>query len=196
MPLSRRSVWDDENFTVQVGIIAGPYSAAATDLGAGLIYYPGDVNLTHRLGVTNIMAAPRLSPTGLHVLWSTGAAFETFTSSEGAWPFIRVELKASPRLAAEIPDDFLGLASAALLQDDWAESFKESVREDLETIRMFIEPLRTGGTPASESLERAVLAKEDLDLKLLWSAGEYRRRGVFGQGVHVFAYQAIRLAAA
>ncbi len=193
MSLSRQTLWDDQHFTVQVGAIVGPHSVPATDLGAGLIYYPGDVNLTHHLGGTNLMAAP-LSPTGLHMLWSTGTAFETVTISEASCSFIRVELKPPPRLVAELPDDFLGLASAALLQDDWAEPFKSSVREDLDTIRAFIEPLSVGDALASGSLERAVLAKQDLDLKLLWSAREYRNRGVFGQDAQVFAYST-RLAA-
>lgn len=78
-----------------------------------------------------------------------------------------------------MPQDFAGPASVALLQDDWDEAFKASVRDDLGAIREFIEPLAAGMDPDPETRERALLAKQDLDLKLFWSAREYRRRGVF-----------------
>jgi hypothetical protein len=183
MPQSLESLWDDENFTVQAGFIPGQARLSGTDLGPGIIYYPAHVKLTHRLGATiETVASPRPASTGLNFLWNSGPQSEIFNPHESSSRFIRVALKPSPQLAAELPKDFLGLASAALLQDDWAKPFKDSVRDDLDAIRAFIEPLRSGQTPGPESRERAILAKRDLDLKLLWSTREYGRRGVFSLG--------------
>jgi hypothetical protein len=195
MPLNRRFIWDDEHFTVQAGAIGGR-EITGPELGRGIIYYPNDVTLTHHLGSIDIRNAPRPSPREFRILWSTGVPFERFTTGQPSCPFVRVDFKPSPQLAAELPDDFLGLASAALLQSDWAEPFKDSVHADVDAIGMFVEELRSGHAPGPESFERAVLAREDLELKLLWLAGEYRRRGVFGRGVHALAYSTTTLAAA
>ena len=178
-----QSLWDDENFNVQTGVIPGRVTFSGADLGPGIIYYPDHVSLDHHLAGTIETVRSRRSPlAGLNFLWNTGSETEIFNPHEESSPFVRVALKPSPQLAAEIPPEFLGLASAALLQEDWAEPFKDSVRDDLDLIRAFIEPLSPGQAPDPESLERATLAKQDLDLKLLWSAGEYSRRGAFTLG--------------
>ncbi len=157
MSQTLESLWDDENFVVQSGVIPGEAQRIArlsgADLGAGVIYSPANIDLTDNLGLTE------------------------FSS-----PFIRVALKPSAQLKSELPDDFFGLVTAALLQDEWAKPFKDSVRDDLDAIREFIEPLRFRHTPGPETIERAALAKQDLDLKLLWSTREYARLNVFTLG--------------
>ncbi|MFZ0758492.1 MAG: hypothetical protein WAM69_00970 [Candidatus Sulfotelmatobacter sp.] len=192
MPPHLESLWDDENFSVQSGVIPGQARFSGADLGPGIIYYPVHVNLTHRLaGTIQPIPSPHPSSGQRNFLWNTGTDTEIFNPHESSSRFVRVALKPSPQLAAELPQDFLGLASAALLQDDWAQPFKDSVRDDLDVIHAFIEPLNSGQTPGPESLERAILAKQDLDLKLLWSAREYGHRGLFTPG-----YRTTTLAAA
>jgi hypothetical protein len=186
------SLWDDENFIVRSGVIPGRASLSGADLEPCIVYYQVDARLTHRLGgaIEDVPSSgPR--PGELNFLWNTGPDTEIFNPRDSSSRFVCVALKPSPQLAAELPQDFLGLASAALLQDEWAEPFKDSVRDDLDVINAFIEPLRSGHPPAPESRERAILAKQDLDLKLLWSAREYGRRGLFDRG-----YRTIALAAA
>jgi hypothetical protein len=188
MPASLESLWDDDNFTVQAGIIPGQVTLSGADLGTGIIYYPVQISLIHRFGGN--VTSSRATSSDLSFLWNTGFESQIFNPSEKSSRFIRVALKPSPQLAAELPQEFGGLVSAALLEDDWAKPFKDSVQEDLDAIGAFIAPLRSGETPDPESRRRAILAKQDLDLKLLWSAGEYRRRGIFKMG-----YRSINLAA-
>lgn len=193
MPPSLESLWDDENFTIHAGTIPGRVTLSGADLAPGIIYYPIQVNLIHRIGGT--ISSPQPCSTGLNFLWNTGSESQIFNPSEKGSPFIHVVLKSPPRLAAQLPTDFSGLVSAALLEDDWAEEFKHSVQDDIDAIRPFIEPLRSGETPDPESRDRAILAKEDLDLKLLWSAEEYRRRGALTQGNRLMSYAATAPAA-
>jgi len=190
MPPNLESLWDDENFTVQSGVIPRQASLSGGDLGPGIIYYPVDVGLTHRFAGT-VETLPSASSAGLNFLWNTGNDTEIFNPHQSSSTFFRVALKPSPRLAAELPEDFVGLASAALLLDNWAEPFKKSVREDIDAIHALIKPLQSGETPDPESREVAILAKQDLDVKLLWSAREYIRRSLFTLG-----YRTTTLAAA
>jgi hypothetical protein len=180
MPSSFEFLWDDENFTIQSGVIPGKGRLSGADLGSGIIYYPVQVNLTHPFRQP-LEVIPSPSPAELSFLCNADPEIQIFNPAELDSPFIRVELKPSRGVEDEIPADFNGLVSAALLQEDWGEPFKDSVREDLDAIGALVEPLRSGGTPDPESRERAILAKQDLDLKLLWSAGEYRRLGLFAR---------------
>ena len=177
------SLWDDENFTVQMGHIPGRASISGAELGTGIVYYPIDTELSHRVvGSLEEIPSARSSFGGLNLLWNTGLDSEIFNPLKSSSRFIRVGLKPSPELTAELPEPYFGPASAALLQDEWDNRFKESVRDDLEVIHGFVEPLRSGHTPSPEFRERATLAKEDLDLKLLWSAREYNSLGLFTSG--------------
>lgn len=189
MPSSFEFLWDDENFTIQSGIIPGRGRLSGADLGLGIIYYPIQVDLIHPFREP-LQAIPSRSSADLSFLWNADPEIQIFNPAESASRFIRVALKPSRGLEHEIPADFNGLVSAALLQEDWGEPFKDSVREDLEAIGALVEPLRSGQTPGPESRERAILAKQDLDLKLLWSAGEYRRLGLF-----TLNYRTLNLAA-
>src|SRR5205807_7518772 len=122
MPLKLESLWDDENFTVQSGVISGQSSLSGADLKPGIIYYPVHVNLTHRLaGTIEMVPSPQPSSAGLNFLWNPGPGTEIFNSHESSSRFVRIALKPSPQLAAELPQNLLDLASADLLQDDWAE---------------------------------------------------------------------------
>jgi len=179
-----QSLWDDDYFIIETGVIPGRPRLSGADLGPGIIYYPADANLRHRLaGSIAPIPARRPSLAGLNVLWNAGSATEILNPEERPSDFVRVALKLSAPLAAEIPEQFVGVAYASLLQADWVQPFKESVRADLDIIGAFIDPLRHGQRGAALSLiDRAVLAKEDLDLKLMWSAGQYRRHGVFTLG--------------
>lgn len=184
MAENRQSLWDDENFTIETGIIPGRPRLSGAELGSGIIYYPGEANVYHRLAET-IARVPTRRPSvaGLNVLWNAGSATEILNPDERPSEFVRVALKPSAPVAAELPEQFLGVAYATLLQADWVQPLKESVRDDLDVIGAFVEPLRHGQRAAAESfVERAVLAKEDLDLKLFWCAGQYRRHGVFTLG--------------
>jgi hypothetical protein len=169
------SLWEDENFTVRAGIIQPLETVAGADLGPGILYYPAFVSLLHRVGGEASTGSQLSRETNF--FWSTGALSEIINSTESAAPFVLVALKPSHEVKAELPEELFGLSSAVLLQDDWAEEFKEAVREDLETIWEFVEALRTG-VELPEEREDAILAKEDLDLKLLWSAQEFSRRGL------------------
>jgi hypothetical protein len=191
MPLLLDPVWDDENFTIQVGDIPARAELSGAEVGPGIIYYPIRFGLTHRVGGDiQSVTSPGPCSTELSFLWNTGPETQIFNPHASSSRFVRVALKPSSRLAAELPADFFGLASAALLQDNWDDQFKDSVREDLDAIADFIEPLRSGRDPDPQSRERAILAKQDLDLKLFWSAREYRRRGIFSLGYHVTALAA------
>jgi len=185
------SLWDDENFTVRSGVIPGRATLSGADLEPCIVYYRVDTRLTHRLaGTIEKVLSSGPDSTGLNFLWNTGPDTEIFNPRDSSSRFVCVALKPSPQLAAELPQDFLGLTSAALLQDKWAEPFKDSVRDDLDVINDFIEPLRSGHLPGPESRQRAILAKQDLDLKLLWSAREYGRLGVFTHGYRTTALAA------
>jgi hypothetical protein len=183
MPQNLESLWDDDNFSVETGIIPGRATLSGGEIGTGLIYYPINTNLTHRLaGTVQTIQIPQSPVPGLKLLWNTGPESEIFNPHESSSSFVRVALKPSPQVAAELPQNLLGFASAALVHADWDERFKKSVLEDLDVIHAFIEPIRSGQTPSAEIQERATLAKQDLDVKLLWSAGEYRRFGIFNLG--------------
>src|SRR2546430_426580 len=99
-------LWDDDDFTVQIGVIPGQTRLFGTDLGPGIIYCPVYATLTDRLR-TRIQIAPRPSATGLSCFWNTGAETEIFNPHDSSVQFIRVALKPSSQLAAEFPQDFL-----------------------------------------------------------------------------------------
>jgi hypothetical protein len=171
--------WNYPNFTVQIGVIPAHKEVSGPDLGAGILYYPVSATLSYRaFGRNEPYGSPqRLSEA--RVLWNTGSQIEIVNPEESGVPFLFVSLKPSLALRDEVPEEFLGIVSAALLQDDWAPAFKDGVREDLEAISAFGSTLRNGAEPSPEVMQVADLAKEDLDVKLLWSAREFRRHGVF-----------------
>jgi hypothetical protein len=183
MPVNFERLWDDNNFVVQAGILPGRPSFSGDELGPGIIYYPSDVDLGYRhAGITEPDALPRISSTGMDFLWNAGSGTEILNPRETSGRIVRVSLKPSPQLEKVLPERFFGLASAALLQDDWDALFKDSVRDDLEMIGAFVERLGFGRSETPGSFEDALLAKQDLDLKLLWSAGQYRLQGLFNRG--------------
>jgi hypothetical protein len=170
---------DYSNFTVQTGVIPARKEVSGPDLGTGILYYPVSARLSYRaFGRNEPYGSPRRL-SDARAIWNTGSHIEIINPEESGVPYVFVGLKPSPALRAEIPEEFLGIVSAALLQDDWAQAFKDDVREDLEVIGAFVRTLGNGAEPSREAAEVADLAKEDLDLKLLWSAREYQRQGVF-----------------
>lgn len=176
-------LWDDENFAVQVGVIPGLATLSGTELGPAMIYYQGHVQATPRLRALGEAAAvPHSHSSGLRFFWNTGVQTEFFNSHDCSTRIIRVALKPPPQLAAMLPKESGDLAYSILLDNHWHENFKASVRDDFDAIREFVEPLRSSQLPDKESSDRALLAKQDLDLKLLWSTREQMRLGVFGLG--------------
>lgn len=177
MTLDLESLWDDENFTIETGVLpAGPRLSGA-ELGAGLIYYPVTSNLHHHLaGMINIIPARQSSLADLNVLWNDGIGTELYNPEKTAAEILRVALKPSELLVNELPEGLFGVGYATLLEADWAEPFKKSVRDDLAVIGALVEPIRRGQRAIDPSImERAILAKQDLDAKLMWSAGTLRR---------------------
>jgi hypothetical protein len=195
MPQNLKPLWEDDNFSIETGIISGRTTLSGADIGPGLIYYPVSTNLTHRLaGTIQTIKLKKRSVPGLNLLWNTGPESEIFNPDESSSPFVRVALKPSSQVQAELPQGAMGLASAALVQEDWDERFKKSVLEDLDVIHAFVEPLHSGQNPGIEIQERAILAKQDLDVKLLWSAREYKRFGNFNLGYRSTVLAAVTLA--
>src|SRR5712691_12180938 len=90
---SLESLWDDENFTVQAGVISGQARLSGTDLGPGIIYYSVNANLTHRLaGTIETFTLRQPSAPGLTCLWNAGPQSEIFNPNQGSSRFIRVRL--------------------------------------------------------------------------------------------------------
>src|SRR6202790_5756178 len=140
-----RPIWDDDHFTVETGVIPSRLRFSGADLGPGIIYYPVDANL--RTSFAEKMGpapAPRRSLSEPNVFWNAGFETEILNPEEKSYEFVRVGLKPPAPAMSEIPDDFVGIAYASLLQADWDQPFKESVRDDLDIIATFVEPLLRG----------------------------------------------------
>ena len=179
MNLNLQSLWDDDNFKIQAGVIPAEARVSGAGLGPGVIFYPHGANLARQVaGETETASLPRSSTAGFSYFWSMGPDAEVINLEASSYPIIHVELKPSPQWAAELLNDSLGVLSAGLLEYDWAGPFKDSVHDDLDAIGAFVEPLGVGKRPDQKSRSRALLAKQDLDLKLLWTVGELHRLGV------------------
>ena len=180
-------LWDDADFTIETGHFPGRTTLSAAEIGPGIIYYSGETNIQHRLaGQFAPFAGPRESTAKLNVLWNPGSATEIINPNMRPSEFVRVALKAPAAVAERLPEQSLGVAYAGLLEADWAQPFKKSVQDDLDIIGSFVDPLRRGQRDAALALvKRAVLAKEDLDLKLAWSAAEFGHRGVLNSASYM-----------
>ncbi len=160
------SFWSDENFAVQKGVIAGGTTLSAADLGRGIIYHPVDAHLTYRLpGHIETVISSRVG--NAECLYNPGTDAEIINHSAGPADIFRVTLKHPKRLDEELPEDYIGGATSMLLQGDWSDDFKASLRLDLEAIHRLV----SGGfasEPSPDDVLLASLAKEDLELKLSW----------------------------
>src|SRR5438128_8863147 len=133
---------DDDYFTIQPGVLPGRSRFSGADLGPGIIYYPSDLNLDfHLAGSAASIPVRQPLPAGLSALWNAGSETVIFNHEAEPSEFVRVALKPSASLMAEIPEQFIGPAYASLLQADWDQPFKESVRNDLDIIGAIVDPL-------------------------------------------------------
>lgn len=48
------SLWDDSNFSVQLGVLLAKATLSGDEIGQGIIYYPIGANLIHRSGCLDI----------------------------------------------------------------------------------------------------------------------------------------------
>ena len=169
-----KALFDDDNFTIQSGVIPARARISGAGLGSRFAWcYSPSLKFAHRvLGATAEFPMRLKSSSELTCFWDTHE-IEIFNPEYASSEFISIGLKPSPQLTAEFPHQVLGPSYGVLLLDDWPEPFKRSVQEDLDVIQGFVEPFRYGTTPGFESRTLARLAKEDLDLKLLWSSRKY-----------------------
>jgi hypothetical protein len=168
------SLWSDENFTVQKGVVTGKTTLSGSDLGQGIIYYPVSANLNHRIAGSIHVEYPAIASGGLSSLWNPGLEAEIENRNDSPTDIFRVAIKYSPQLVEDLTEEQIGLATRLLLHGDWAEAFKSSVKVDLDAIRLLVP--RFGG-PTREDILRAAIAKQDLELKLAWFSSETVRLG-------------------
>lgn len=177
-----QTLWDDEHFAVQSAAVARGVTIFGNDLQPGIVYYPGGVDVKYDLPEPfGAETAPLFSSGELDAVWSTDQ-LEISNHRGAPQKILNVILKTPAESGQVFSPDVLGLASVALLKGEWDEKFRASVLEDLNAIGEFAQPLWKGQTPSGDVAARAALAKQDLDLKLQWSAGEYARRSIFSAG--------------
>lgn len=170
-----KSVWNDENFAVQKGVIKARTTLSGAELGPGIIYYPISANLTHRIAGSLDIEESVVIPGGdLSCLWNPGGETEIVNRSAHPKDIFRVAIKYDAALMEELPEEDIGLATTILLHGGMAEAFKSSVKADLEAIRLLVQSGRSP-TPSQEDIVRASIAKQDLELKLWWFSKEMRR---------------------
>lgn|ERR1700687_4817877 len=169
------SLWDDDNFTVQRGVIPAKATLLGDEIGQGIIYYPVGANLIHRSGSWKIEtllpgAKPNMTP-----VWNPGATAEIVNYSSLPTDFFRVVLKYDLQLMNEVSEEDIGTATNLLLHGDWDDRFKSTLQADLDAIHRIVPLTGVSGEPSPEDLELAALAKEDLELKLGWLSDQARR---------------------
>ena len=109
MPTHLESLWDDGNFTVQTGVTPSRHRLSGTDFGPGIIYYDVSAKLGHHLGgIAQPIASRRQSLPALSFFVNAGPESEIFNPDDRPFDFVRIALKPSAQLAAELPPAFLG----------------------------------------------------------------------------------------
>jgi hypothetical protein len=171
-----KSVWHDENFAVQKGVIKARTTISGADIGPGIIYYPISANLTHRIaGSLDIVESLVIPGGNLSCLWNAGGETEIVNLSAHPKDIFRVAIRYDAELMAELPEEDIGLATTIFLHGDMAEAFKSSLKVDLEAIRLLVPESGGSPKPSQEDIVRASIAKQDLELKLWWFSKEMRR---------------------
>jgi hypothetical protein len=171
------SLWDDENFTVQRGVIPAKATLSGEKIGRGIIYYPVGANLIHRSPYLNLNIETLL-PDGarkIMPIWNPGTADEIENYSSHPTDFFRVSLKFDPEMMNDLSQEEIGPATSLLLHGNWDERFKSTVQADLDAIHRIVPLPGVSDNPSPEDLELASLAKEDLELKLGWLSDQARR---------------------
>jgi hypothetical protein len=164
-------VWSNQDFFVHKGVLDAQCALPGAELGDGLIYYAGLQRVTHRLARNMSEEQTVLGQTarGRRVLWNGGEFTEIVNPGDKPIDLCRVGIAYNPKIKFS-PSYDLTLATAHLLHGDWPAAFKASVHFDLKTIGLLGKALATGAEPAVRDIQRAKLAKEDLEFKLQWLA--------------------------
>ena len=170
-------VWNNQIFQVHRGKLKGRTTLGGQVLGHGLIYYMGPANIQHTIPAKSAEAPFVLSATdeSTRCIWNPGNLTQVRNVGTKSVDLLRVTPRYQTRLIKALPKNDLTTATALLLAANWSDSFKESVKIDLQAIENLASTLSQNVEPSAEQLLCARAAQQDIEFKLRWIIKSFRK---------------------
>jgi hypothetical protein len=185
-PFDLSAVWEHDDFRVQKTNLSPDAVLPAESLGQGVIYTPRirSIRQTFAGAPTRRTILDRPGQ-GLMYLWNPTDVAGIVNVGKRPVDLFHVEVTYGEELTASLFESKETIAEATLylLNRKWPESFKSSVRADLNAIGALALPFATSSIPSMEDIARANRAKEDLEIKLSWLGKAARVRGFSFEGL-------------